>query len=121
MHCFTNAIPEMNHNEIAGYDLANKELAVIFLRNKNDNRRIQYRFELCRQQIKNKVSFETEIFSKGNSFTEQMFYLIHFGDWMSFYLAQQRQVDADKIEMIDWLKIQLTKNKPDFTYSALIK
>ncbi|MEO6038965.1 MAG: SIS domain-containing protein, partial [Saprospiraceae bacterium] len=46
---------------------------------------------------------------KGKSAIEKAFYLVHLGDWMSFYLAELRQVDPVEIKVIDYLKGELAK------------
>ena len=48
-----------------------------------------------------------EVWSKGESYLEKSLYLIHFGDWVSFYLAELRKVDAVEVNVIDYLKAEL--------------
>ena len=50
-----------------------------------------------------------ELYSKGKSLPEQIMYLVHLGDWTSFFLAQARGVDPVEIKVIDFLKSELAK------------
>jgi glucose/mannose-6-phosphate isomerase len=36
-------------------------------------------------------------------------YLLHFGDWVSLYLAVENQVDPTPVAVIDFLKGELAK------------
>ena len=106
-HCFANLIPEMNHNELVAFEEQRNDMEIIFLRNNSDHPRIQLRFELMKELLANKGYSITELFSMGDSYTEQMFYFIHLGDWVSFYLAELNGVDPVKIEILDELKRKL--------------
>ena len=50
--CWHHVIPEMNHNELVGWRDKNEDLAVIYLRNKDDFDKIQKRMDLNREVIK---------------------------------------------------------------------
>ncbi|MFN0275765.1 MAG: bifunctional phosphoglucose/phosphomannose isomerase [Chitinophagales bacterium] len=109
VHCFVNVLPEMNHNELVAYRDENKDIAVIYLRSKIDAKAIQRRFDLSKKLIAQKVDAVHEIYAEGESMLERIFYLIHFGDWVSYYLAEFRKVDAVQITSLEWLKKQLSK------------
>ena len=51
----------------------------------------------------------TEIWSKGNSLIENSLYHIHLGDWASWYLSAMNNVDAIEIDVINFLKGELSK------------
>ena len=50
-----------------------------------------------------------EIYSKGQSLVEKSMYFVHLGDWVSWYLAELRGVDAVEVNVIDHLKGELAK------------
>jgi glucose/mannose-6-phosphate isomerase len=50
-----------------------------------------------------------EVYAKGDSEVQQSLYLVHLGDWISWYLAQLRGVDAIEVKVIDFLKGELSK------------
>lgn len=107
MFAFANIIPEMNHNELVAYYSENMHMSVIFLRDRNEPEQIRKRFELSKELIQPKVHCLEEIFTEGKSYLEKIFYLIHMGDWISYYLSEINEVDPVKIEMLDWLKKEL--------------
>ena len=51
----------------------------------------------------------SEIWSKGNSLIENTLYHINLGDWVSWYLAEMNDVDAIEIDVINFLKGELSK------------
>jgi len=107
--CWHHVIPEMNHNELVGWKSKHEELAVIFLRNRDDLKRNQIRIDITKQIISQLAPTVIEIYSKGQSLTEKMMYMTHLGDWVSWYLAQLNNVDASEIQVIDFLKAELEK------------
>ena len=51
----------------------------------------------------------TEVWSKGDSLIENSLYLISLGDWASWYLSEINAVDAIEIDVINFLKRELSK------------
>ena len=109
MLCWHHALPEMNHNELVGWTTRNENLAVVFLRNANDYERTRARMELSKKIIGKYTPHVFEVYSKGDSLLERVFYLVHFGDWVSWYLSEIRQIDATEVKVIDFLKGELGK------------
>lgn len=109
MLAWHGAIPEMNHNELVGWRDKDKSKAVVLLRNEDDYERVQTRMEINKSIIKKYTSNIIEIYSKGDSYWEKVFYLIHLTDWVSVYLAEMHGVDATEVKVIDFLKGELVK------------
>jgi glucose/mannose-6-phosphate isomerase len=107
--CWHHVVPEMNHNELVGWRDDRPDLAVIWLRNKDDYQRTSIRMDINRDVIDKFTKNGIEVWSKGKSLAEKMFYLVHLGDWMSVYLAEARKVDPVEIKVIDYLKGELAK------------
>ncbi len=104
-----NVVPEMNHNELVGWRNNRPDIAVIWLRNKDDFNRTSVRMDINKEIIEHFTASSIEVWSKGKSAIEKAFYLVHLGDWMSFYLAELRGVDPVEIKVIDYLKGELAK------------
>ncbi len=104
-----NVIPEMNHNELVGWRDTYENLAVVFFRNKDDFHRNAVRMDINKEVISKYTNTIIEIYSKGQSLVEKSIYLVHLGDWVSWYLAQLRNVDALEVNVIDHLKGELAK------------
>ncbi|HIA35873.1 MAG TPA: bifunctional phosphoglucose/phosphomannose isomerase [Flavobacteriales bacterium] len=109
MLCWHQVFPEMNHNELVGWKSGDDSLAVLILRNKSDFSRTQKRIETCKEIFSKYTSTIIEVYSKGNSEIERTLYLIHLGDWLSWFLSEKNQVDAMEIEVINYLKSELSK------------
>lgn len=109
MLAWHNVIPEMNHNELVGWRDKNDDLGVVLLRNEDDYERVQMRMDINKKVIKKCTSTVIEIFSKGKSYWEKVFYLVHLTDWISVYLADLHGVDAMEVKVIDQLKGALSK------------
>lgn len=107
--CWHHVIPEMNHNELVGWRTRNNDLAVILFRNSTDHERIQARMEINKQTFAQYTDTIVEVWSKGSSMLERSLYLIHLGDWVSFYLGEKKGVDVTEVKVIDHLKDELAK------------
>jgi glucose/mannose-6-phosphate isomerase len=103
-------LPEMNHNELVGWAGGSDDLAVVILRNKTDYERTQMRIEFSKKVFAKHTPHVKEIWSKGNSMLEQSIYLIHLTDWVSFFLAEKKGIDATEVKIIDSLKGELAQN-----------
>lgn len=104
---FFNVFPELNHNEIMGYegdkDLLSK-MEIVILRSPEENDRIKKRIDITRSLIEDVVSGITEIWPEGESSLERMLYHIVFGDYVSAYLAILNHKDPTEIDFINTLK-----------------
>lgn len=106
-----HVIPEMNHNELVGWRDLYEDVAVIYFRNKDDYQRNAMRIDINKEVISKYTNTVVEIYSKGQSTVEKAIYFVHLGDWVSWYLAQLRGVDALEVKVIDDLKNELGKSK----------
>ena len=109
MLCWHHVVPEMNHNELLGWRTNVNDLAVVYFRNKSDYERNQIRMDINKKVISKYTENITEIWSKGNSLIENSLYHIHLGDWASWYLSEMNNVDAIEIDIINFLKGELSK------------
>jgi glucose/mannose-6-phosphate isomerase len=109
MLCWHHVVPEMNHNELLGWRTNVNNLAVVFFRNKCDYHKNQVRMNITKKAIEKYTQNIIEVWSKGESLIENTLYLIHFGDWTSWYLSEINNVDAIEIDVINFLKKELAK------------
>lgn len=107
--CWHHVVPEMNHNELVGWREKNDALAVLYLRNDDDYSRNAVRMDINKQIISQYAGDIIEVYSKGTTMIEKSMYLVHLGDWISWYLAELRGVDALEVKVIDFLKGELAK------------
>ena len=109
MLCWHHVVPEMNHNELLGWRTNVNDLAVVYFRNKSDYDRNQIRMDINKKVISKFTENITEIWSKGDSLIENSLYHINLGDWVSWYLSEMNNVDAIEIDVINFLKGELSK------------
>ena len=109
MLCWHHVIPEMNHNELVGWRDKDASRAVVILRDEKDFERVQTRMEINKGVIKKYAPSITEIWTRGKSYWEKVFYLVHLTDWASVFLAELHGVDATEVKVIDHLKGALAK------------
>ncbi|MBI3115000.1 MAG: hypothetical protein HYZ09_00725 [Candidatus Kerfeldbacteria bacterium] len=107
---FMNVIPELNHNEMNGFDArdASRELsrqfAFIFLRDRNDHSRNQKRFEVVRQQYENRGFPVTILELKGKTPLEKIFRSLLVADWFAVHTAESYGLESEQVPMIEEFK-----------------
>lgn len=109
MLCWHHVIPEMNHNELVGWKDKNDDFAVLYLRNNDDYNRNQIRMDINKKIISKCTENIIEVQSRGKNLIEKSIYLVHLGDWVSWYLSELRGVDSIEVDVIDYLKSELAK------------
>lgn len=109
---FWNAFPELNHNEIVGWEKAGKAakyFSVIILRDENEPSEIKYRIEATKKLLEEKVAGIHEIWGRGKGKLPRMLSATLIGDFTSVYLAVLRGVNPTPVKTISILKRKLAK------------
>lgn len=107
-----HVIPEMNHNEIVGWQEPQSNLAVLFLYAGNENEREKIRFDVMQEitsQHADKNITQYHLHGKGSTWLEKYFYLVLTLDWASVYLAELRNQDPTPVKNVDYLKKRLSQ------------
>jgi len=110
--CFWNVFPELDHNEIVGYEIENninRQVKIIYLQDKEGLLRVEQRRKITRKIIEDKVAEFIVCPTKGKGKMARMFSLIFLGDMASYYLAILNQVDPSPVACIENLKKELDK------------
>ncbi|MEK6591305.1 MAG: bifunctional phosphoglucose/phosphomannose isomerase [Nitrospinota bacterium] len=108
---FYNIFPELDHNEIEGWDTDHSlgnNFFVIILRSLEETENITRQIEITKQIITDKVGGIREVWGKGNGRLARIFSLIYLGDFISLYLAILNGVDPTPVKNIERLKKQLS-------------
>lgn len=97
------SLPEMNHNEIVGWDADDKaeNFAMVFLRDKDEPEYVRKRFEAIKKRAEAKIF---EVWSEGQDKISRMLHLIYIGDFVSYYLAILRGIDPMPVRIIEEMK-----------------
>jgi len=104
--------PEMNHNEIVGWENPKKtlkECVAIILRDAADHPRISRRMDVTRKLLKREKVKVLEAYSSGKELLARIFSLVYTGDFVSFYLAILNGIDPTPVEKITMIKKELAK------------
>jgi glucose/mannose-6-phosphate isomerase len=110
---YGNYFPELNHNEIVGWQENPeilKKFALISLVDPNDHPRIKLRNSITLDMIYNMAGAAIELDGEGNTFLQRLMDLIHLGDWLSYYLAILNKLDPTTIDKINYLKRKLSES-----------
>lgn len=109
---YGNTLPEMNHNEIVGWERIvhlTGRLSVVMLIDKEDNPRVQRRMEIVQELVEDQTASLHVLKTRGQTRLTRIFSLIQMADWTSFYLAMLSSVDPTPIAKIDLLKSKLAE------------
>ena len=107
--CWNHVLPEMTHNELVGWAGGKAFMAPIYLATDYDHPRTTERWKISKEVISKYTTNVMEIKAKGDSKIAQVFYLIHLTDWVSLYLSEIKNVDAEEVEVIHYLKSEMAK------------
>ena len=102
---FTNVFPELNHNEINGFNPGDN-FFFIFLTCDKDNDRIKKRISITKNLLVERKFLMTEL--DINNLSDIVYTLYDF-DWITYYIALEKNISPDEIKIIDQLKEELKK------------
>ena len=108
-----HVFPEMNHNEVVGWQNPKKlfkDFVVLMLRDKKMHPRVAKRMEITKDILKEEGVCVIEIWSCEEGLLSRIFSLIYIGDFISYYLAIAYGIDPTPVERVTYLKEQLKKN-----------
>lgn len=102
-------LPEMNHNSVAGYDHPDlwTKASIAFLMSSHDGALIAARLAATEHVLRQRGLDSSVIQAEGTSKLAQVFWSVHFSDYVSYYLASLYHTDPSPIEAITQLKKRL--------------
>ncbi len=105
-----DVLPELNHNTVVGYPLPpglSRLAHVVMLTSPQNHPRVLLRFDITRELLEGHGYGHDLIKARGQSLLAQALSTIHFGDYVSFYLAMLNGVDPWAIGNIELVKNRL--------------
>jgi glucose/mannose-6-phosphate isomerase len=111
LHSFHNIIPELNHNEIIGWESFSDKLfnaKLINIIDESYHPQVKKRFEITTRLAVNKGLEFMNIESEEDDFKVRLMDLIYLFDWISYYAAILRGYDPSEIDNIHILKERLS-------------
>jgi len=113
MMCSHHVIPEMNHNEIMGWQKGNTSLdtcIVVMLKDAQSNPRVNQRIDITTRVIRDKGFDVIDVLSQGTSVLSRIMSLLYIADFVSLYCAILHRINPVTIDAIDYLKNELRKS-----------
>lgn len=107
---FHNVVPEMNHNEMEGFNPAGatkdlfSKLYMLFIRDPNDHPRIKKRMDIFSSMMSDVGGNVDFVSVEGETIYEQMFSLLITVGWTAYYLAMNNGVDPQIIPSVKKFK-----------------
>jgi glucose/mannose-6-phosphate isomerase len=110
LHAFNNVIPELNHNEIIGWEtFQDKQLnaKLITIVDNDCHPQILKRFEITKELAQKSGVDIIVLKSNEENIKVRIMDLIFLGDWITYYVAVLRGFDPSEIDYIRELKQRL--------------
>jgi glucose/mannose-6-phosphate isomerase len=108
---FWNEYPELDHNEVCGWgqhgDVTRQVFTLVELRHGLEHPRLEQRAAATRELIEEALVQVLAVDAEGEGRLAQLLDLVHLGDWASYYLALDNDVDPGPIDAITQLKASL--------------
>ena len=112
---FSNVFPELNHNEMTGFDVIDstkglsEKIAFVFLKDSKDHERIQKRMEIIERQYKERGLQVEALKLKGKSLPERIFSSLVLADWTAWYTANEYGTEPEEVLMIKEFKKRIAE------------
>ncbi len=110
LHSFHHEIPEMNHNEIIGWESYQEKdfrAKVIQIFDESYHPQIKKRFTILNELLSKSGLEIIKLESSHEDFKVRLLDLIYLSDWISYYLGVLRGFDPSEIDYINFLKEKL--------------
>lgn len=105
---FSNTLPELCHNELAGWgqsgDVTRQVFTLVNLRHDFEHPQLSRRFDFNNQAVQEVVASIEEVRAEGEGRLAQLLDLTLIGDYVSLYLAAAQDVDPGPVPILTDLK-----------------
>ena len=107
---FMNVFPELNHNEMTGFDtiestaLLSANFYCLVLRDEEDHPRVQKRMEILEKLYNDHGISAQTIMLAGASRFEKIFSSLYLADWAAYYTAEHYGADSNNVPMVEEFK-----------------
>lgn len=111
-HAFANVFPEAGHNEIEGFENANRvRVACVALTDAEDDERVRRRLALFIRTCREKDIATVSLSLSGNNVWERIFRSVMLANWTALHLAKLCHIDPSRTALIDEWKRELHTHK----------
>jgi len=113
IHAWMAEYPEMNHNEIVGWENvkgSGLKYKVITMWDEDISPRIKKRIDIINKLLDEEKIDILKFKGKGDTFKERLLEVVYFCDWVSYYLALLNEEDPAEIDFIHHLKNKMAED-----------
>jgi len=105
MHAKFEVYPEVNHNEVVGWQGKTGRISAMFLRGLDENSDVSKTMDFLTEEIERENKAKViQIKASGSNWLERAFYLIYTGDLLSHFLAEKSGAEREEVEFIEKIK-----------------
>jgi glucose/mannose-6-phosphate isomerase len=107
---FYNVLPELNHNEMTGFDIApvteklSKRIKVLLLKDGADHPRVITRMNVLSRLYRKRGLEVIPIALRGKTRFTRMFSSLILADWAAYYTAAQYGLESEQVPMVEEFK-----------------
>ncbi len=107
---FHNVFPELNHNEMTGFDVTSKSrhlsrgLHFVILKDRADHPKIQKRMQVVEKLYKQRKFPVSVVEIQGKTRLEKLFTTLLIGDWLALHTAQLYDLESEQVPMVEEFK-----------------
>ena len=103
---FCGVLPEVDHNEIVGWEGAGDDhrFAAVFLEDRSQHPRERQRIAATAELVEARAAAVARVETEGDTPTARLLWAVMLGDLLSLHVAARREVDPTPIEPIERLK-----------------
>lgn len=107
---FMNVLPELNHNEMTGFDVAEKSKKLserfhfFILSDESDHPHVRKRMRILKDLYEARGLPVTGLTLTGSSPLEKIFRSFIIADWAALYTAEQYGLESDEVPMVEEFK-----------------
>ncbi len=108
---FWNVVPEMNHNELTGFDVKHtteslsKKFHFVFLKDRDDGQRIMKRMNVMERLLRERgFKIEVVLLHDHDKPFSKIFQALILADWTSYYTAKAYNVEPEQVPLVEEFK-----------------
>ncbi|OGY93819.1 MAG: hypothetical protein A2406_00460 [Candidatus Komeilibacteria bacterium RIFOXYC1_FULL_37_11] len=107
---FYNVLPELNHNEMTGFDVADKtknlskNFSFIFIQDNKDHSQLKKRMAVTGQLYQKRGLPIINIKLSGHNRWQEIFANLLLADWASYYTSQGYGLESEQVPMVEEFK-----------------
>ena len=107
---FYNILPELNHNEMTGFDVKpitrklTRPFYFILLKDRTNHSRIQKRMKILEKLYRERGLPMEVLELKGKTVFDKIFTSLILADWTAYYTAEQYGVEPEQVPMVEEFK-----------------